>query len=310
MVLSKEKLYGIIGAVALVFITGALFMFYSGESPGTQQQDKTPYGIIAEDADVILMADVGTDIEWLVSEEDGRRQIFERYRLIRKAAFEQFTGTEGQVNSVDITKANAKVFLTGPSGTREEITSDVPYIRFAILPSADAGKYVLEIKINSGEEYNFEFEFKEPKKAELVATGKTRIEENTQTEEKLLGHPENEQGNHELTAFSLDVLDLNKATSVFHITPGNAAYGGSLIEVRKLAGINKYFWIDTELLRENYNIVQESITELQKIDRNKLGPTELDHLERYERPTAFEHIFLAKVDGIWYYAIANYPEDF
>ncbi|MEX0870046.1 MAG: hypothetical protein WDZ39_01295 [Candidatus Spechtbacterales bacterium] len=299
----NKKIYLISGAVLLGVIIVAGFILYTALEQPVEHDGA--YEFLGESNGVVLMADTGLNIEWLIDAEDGRRQIFERYRLVSKEDFDNFTDNEVQVNSIDITKDNAEVFLTYPDSTREDIASDVPYVRLSILPPEQAGQYELDIKLSSGQEYNFEFEFKVPKEVKLVSTGKTQTVQIPDAEYNILHRSE-----VALHAYNLDDLNLNKASKVFHITPGGSVYGGASEEARANAGIDDHFWFDIEMVEENYEAVQESIDNLQQMDREELGPTELDYLERYERSTAFEHIFLAKVDGVWHYAKANYSEDF
>lgn len=305
---NKKSIYAAFaGGLFLVLLVSLLFYLFNNKPDVVNEKEEdTTYQVVAESGDAVLMADTGLNVEWLVSEEDGRRQVFERFRVINKSQFKNFTGTEAQVDSIDITEENAEVFLTYPDGSREEITADNPYVLFSIYPPEPSGAYRLDVKLDSGSEYNFDFELKQAKEVEFIDTGniqKVQIppEEN---------HDILERSEVDLHAYALGNLDLSEAPKVFHITPRNSAYGGSLKEVREKAGIGEYFWIDTEILKENYDLHQETMQELQEKDREELTPSELDYLERAERPITFEHIFLAKMDGVWYYAVVEYPKDF
>lgn len=309
MVLNKKN-YILVGGIILIAVIVAGFVFYSGQPDKVSEKYKdTPYGVIAENNGAVLMADTGLDVE---ETDDRRRQIFERYRLVSKEDFENFVGNEVLVNSIDITEDNAEALLTYPSGVQENLELERPYIRFSILPPESAGEYKLDIKLNSGEEYNFEFKFQEPQKVALVDTGKTRTSSRPATTyETSSGHPEEESEiEAQLHGYRLGSLDLENAVKVFYIDSDGIISGGSLEGVREKANINKYFWLDTELLELNYKSNQELINSIKEKNAEDRSRTEMEYLKIVDRPTLYEHIFLAKKDGQWHYAVVNYPEGF
>jgi len=268
--LSDNKLIYGLTVTVIVSLLLAFIVFFPPNQVGTSETEEN----------VALRPSNGFNIEYLVSIEDGERAVFERYRLFDETGEYEFIGSEGNIN---ISRENAQVFLTHPDGTREEITSDLWYFPLRIIPPLPEGAYTFTFKLKTGEVYSQTINFPGSREVKLMSAGLTRIQEKSEatpdmplTPEQRLFLADLQYGDREsrvLTAFSLWDLDLTKATSLFHIDPHNTALGGSTLG----ANADAYFWLD-----------------LVKIAEVQSG----------------EHIFLAKIDGVWHYATATYPEDF
>lgn len=183
--------------------------------------------------------------------DGGERIVYERYRFCRTIGLE----IKKECESIDISKNNATLTLNGPNQGEEDVTSDLWVYLMEVIPPSDRGRYELTANLVSGEVYKRSFEFKTPIEVEIIKADITK-----------------EENNKTLSAFMLDDIDLKSASSVFHIYPTNAVYGG----YTPVAGFDQYIWLD--------------------LDEMALFPG--------------EHIFMAKIDGRWYYSIENYPDDF
>ena len=279
MIEGRKLIYGLMAFLGMAAIFAITLFFWNPR--GAFQESN-----VAQDSENIILRDSeGLNIEYPEGFENGEtvtngeRDIFERYILIDKTGQYKNVVSSGYI---DISKNNAEVFLTLPNGMRTEITSDLSYFPFRILPPPPDGTYTLSFDLKTGESLEREIDVKF-EEVELIPTG---LKKTQQKPEVAFGTPPTlEQGvllndfgiwdrkSRELSAFSLGDVDLAKATSLYYIDPHSTVKSINT----PLFDVDQYFWLD-----------------LFKMSEIQHG----------------EHIFMAKIDNVWYYAMANYPEDF
>lgn len=280
MIERRKLVYGAIAFLGMIAILTVTLFFVN---PRESIQDSK---VMQDSEEIILRDSEGLNIEYPEGFENGEtvtngeRDIFERYILIDNTGQYKNIVSSGYI---DISKNNAKVFLTPPNGVRTEITSDLSYFPFRILPPPPEGTYTLTFNLNTGETFERKIEDIKFKEVELMSTGLKKVQKKPVVE--FGTPPTTEQGillndfgiwdrkNRELSAFSLGNLDLTKATSLYYIDPHSTVKSINT----PLFDVDQYFWLD-----------------LFKISEIQHG----------------EHIFMARIDNVWYYAMANYPEDF
>ncbi|KKU11771.1 MAG: hypothetical protein UX16_C0004G0003 [Parcubacteria group bacterium GW2011_GWB1_45_7] len=270
----KKPVYVVVTVIGAVVVLAGIVFFFN--SRGTLQKLRT-----VQDPEKIALRDSeGLNIEYPEGFENGERVIFERYGLFDDTGQYKFIGPYGDIN---ITSENAEVFLTHPDGTREEITSDLWYIPFRILPPLQEGTYTLTFNLKTGETYDRTIEVAKSEEVKLTPANLRKTQEKPVSKLGMLVTPEQsyllndfgiwDRKSRELTAFSLGGLGLKKATSIYYINPHDTVKSINTPGFE----IDDYFWLD--------------IFKMAEIERG-------------------EHIFLAKIDNTWYYDKANYPEDF
>jgi len=270
----KKPVYVVVTVIGAVVVLAGIVFFFN--SRGTLQKLRT-----VQDPEKIALRDSeGLNIEYPEGFENGERVIFERYGLFDDTGQYKFIGPYGDIN---ITSENAEVFLTHPDGTREEITSDLWYVPFRILPPLQEGTYTLTFNLKTGETYDRTIEVAKSEEVKLTPANLRKTQEKPVSKLGMLVTPEQsyllndfgiwDRKSRELTAFSLGGLDLKKATSIYYINPHDTVKSINTPGFE----IDDYFWLD--------------IFKMAEIERG-------------------EHIFLAKIDNTWYYDKANYPEDF
>jgi len=270
----KKPVYVVVTVIGAVVVLAGIVFFFN--SRGTLQKLRT-----VQDPEKIALRDSeGLNIEYPEGFENGERVIFERYGLFDDTGQYKFIGPYGDIN---ITSENAEVFLTHPDGTREEITSDLWYIPFRILPPLQEGTYTLTFNLKTGETYDRTIKVAKSEEVKLTPANLRKTQEKPVSKLGMLVTPEQsyllndfgiwDRKSRELTAFSLGGLDLKKATSIYYINPHDTVKSINTPGFE----IDDYFWLD--------------IFKMAEIERG-------------------EHIFLAKIDNTWYYDKANYPEDF
>ena len=268
MIEGRKLIYGVIAFLVMVAVFAAALFFLN------------PREEIQESGKVALRVSEGLNIEYPNGRENGERVIFERYRLFDDAGEYKLLGSEGNIN---ISKENAEVFLTHPDGTQEDVTSDLWFFPMRIFPPQPKGTYTLTFNLKTGETYKQTIEITKSEEVQLVLTNQKRTQEKPEVKFGTPLTPEQsfllsdfgvwDRESRDLSAFSLENLDLTKATSVYYIDPHDTVKSMSTPGFE----VDKYFWLD-----------------LFKMSEIQIG----------------EHIFLAKIDNVWHYAIANYPEDF
>lgn len=315
---SKKVLYSTLISVVIAALAVGVFVLDKNNNNNEKEEEhvekirRERVEIIAESGNAMLAADEGVNVDFLVSEEDGERAVFERYRLLDAEAG---LDADGFGETINISEEYADVFLTHPDGTREEVTSGSAVYLMRILPPMSNGTYKLTAEMKTGETYEFEFEFPISQKVRLVRQNLTRTQQKpeknlsdedlTVEERQLLRDLDfNDRESRDLQAFSLEGVDLSKASSVFQVQPSNAPVGGYTPAIN----VDEYFWLDLELMEEEYFQWEQLKTYLDQ--QEELGPAELPYVKFLNRPTRNEYIFMAKVDGVWYYAMADYPNDF
>ncbi|MDX1535778.1 MAG: hypothetical protein R3346_03395 [Candidatus Spechtbacterales bacterium] len=250
---NKQNLYILISAaVALVLVGGAVFWVNNSKTNITQDEEELEK--------IVLSEDLGIDIRG----GDNGHELYMRYKLIDKTGEGENLGIE---NSINISNDNAKIFLTNPDGTTENIASERWYVPVRFYPPQMSGTYKLRFEFDSGEVLRREIVFPEPKEVKLIEQELTR--------EEIEHEGTDDESTSTLTAYSLEGVDLSKASPVMHLNPRGS------MRTKESPGdnIDEYFWMDKA------------------------------YLERSDAQKG-KHIFLAKVDGVWHYATVNYPEDF
>lgn len=270
MIRGATIVYWIAGfIVAVGLFSGALYLVNSnGLMPGAPEEIQETGRLVASE---------GLNIEGVAA---GERVVFERYRLFDEDGDYELVGPEGNVN---ISRDNAEVTVVNPDGTTQDITSDLWFVPFKVVPGMPEGIYKLVFELKTGEVYEQELSFGGSNQVNLVATGNTRIQpapdinpDGPITSRQRLYLYDLEHGDRdsiELTAFGLDGVDLNEASSIVHIDPYNTVRDLNTAEFYK----DGYMWLDLVKI----SIIQQG-----------------------------EHIFMAKVGDAWNYAVVNYPEDF
>jgi len=180
-----------------------------------------------ENEDIVyLRPDEGLIIDF-VRDDNGdiagnAREIFEPYRLYDSSGLYE-NATFGNIN---ISQANAEVFVKYPNGTEENITSKKWFYPLKIIPSVQEGIYTLTFKLETGEVYKRSFNFLASKEVSFTKQSMTRSTED----------------GTELRAFQLGDLDLTRATSIFHLKPIGGVVGGS--GSPPVPNVDKYYWLD------------------------------------------------------------------
>ena len=274
MAYNKKLIYEALIAIgAVAILVGAIFFGNRGGIFREIDTGKNPDGVVLRDSE-------GLNIEYPEGFENGERVVFERYGLFDETGQYKQVGPYGDIN---ITRENAEIFLIHPDGTREEIASDLWYVPFRILPPLPEGTYTLTFNLKTGETYERAIEVAKSEEVDLISTGLKKIEERPVSGLGLLVTPEQayvlndfgiwDRKDRELIAFKLGNLDLREATSFYYINPHDTVKSINTPGFE----LDEYVWLD--------------IFKIAEVERG-------------------EHIFLVKIDNMWYYSKVNYPEDF
>ncbi len=275
MIEVRKLIYGIVAFIGTVLVfTAGFYLFSRG---GLMTDD----GLIAENPQMVLRDSEGLNIEYSGGGfQQGERLIYERYRLFDETGTYALVGAEGNIN---ISAENATLFLKSPDGSEQEITSDNWFIPLRLYPPLEAGRHSLTFNLKTGETFQRDILINEAQKVDLQFLGLSKSEPKpilkvgeVPTPEQQVLLTELNFGNRDsrvVQAFGLKGQDLKKATSIYHVNPEN------IVKSINTPGFfaDGYMWLDVWKI------------------------SEIEH---------GEHLFFAKIDNTWYYAIARYPEDF
>ena len=328
----RHKQFFLIAILAGFFLAVGLLIMRAAWKPAESPQpapvtsrDIADVEALAELSDengsgMVLRPAVGLNIDFEGERRLENRIISERYRLFDPTG--TYTGEVGQEGVINISSGNATVLLTDPSGQSHDVTNETWYYAHQIFPPLLEGTYRLTIALAVGEEAVFSLPGTRAQETTLQRTEQIRIQQKPElgpesTSSDFLLHEELERFDRESrtqVGFALAGVDLSRAELAYHINNDHVPFGGML----PAANADTHFWLDLEQKRlldeENEQLIKqvsEYAASLSPEEYEALSEKEKRSLELSMSSLGRElHMFLARVSGKWYYAWAEYPEDF
>jgi hypothetical protein len=148
-----------VGVVAVLLSALALVLLRHDRGQNDVVQDRAAPEAPMQNEKVFLQVDQGHNVSHAPG---GARIVSERYRFL-----DTREGT-AMPKTLNISTANATLTLTRPDGVSEDVTSELWYYPFTILPPSPEGTYMLTAVLRNGETYTGTFSFLTPERVEAV----------------------------------------------------------------------------------------------------------------------------------------------